>query len=66
MANLDPIKSPTGPSQAADEFLAVGMEAQNQALRRRPNYEIGIWYDIDQELAPLHFAIDYALFGRIS
>jgi hypothetical protein len=54
-------RNPAAPSQDADEFFAARMEAQNQALLRRPTYEIGICcYDIDQELAPLYFAIDYA------
>jgi hypothetical protein len=35
-------------------------------LRHTPSVGIGIWYDIDQKLAPFYFAIDFMLFDRIS
>jgi hypothetical protein len=62
----DPIRSPEGPGKAADEFFAARMRAQNEILRRHPAGETGIWYDIDQELAPIYFAIDYIMFDQIS
>jgi hypothetical protein len=66
IATLDPIRSPEGPSEAADEFITTRHKAQTEILRRRSTGEIGIWYDIDQQLAPAYFAIDHALFARIS
>jgi hypothetical protein len=66
IVSLGPIRSPEATIEAADEFMAVRHKAQTEILRRRSAGEIGIWYDIDQQLAPAYLAIDHALFVRIS
>jgi hypothetical protein len=66
IASLGPIRSPEATSEAADEFIAARHRVQTEILHLRSPGEIGIWYDIDQQLAPAYFAIDHALFVRIS
>jgi hypothetical protein len=66
VAALGPIRSPEGPSEAADEFVDARYLVQTEILGRRPDGGRGIWYDIDQQLAPAYFAIDHILFIRIS
>lgn len=65
VAALGPIRSPEGPSEAADEFVDARLSTQTEILRRRSAGGRGIWYDIDQQLAPAYFAIDHVLFARI-
>jgi hypothetical protein len=66
VAALGPIRNPEESSGAADEFVKARYNAQTEILGRRSDGERGIWYDIDQQLAPAYFAIDHALFVRIS
>jgi hypothetical protein len=76
MTNLRKIESPEESDGAADRFWRLRMDSQNELLRLFPSLKpetlhhsqsagIGIWYDIDQTLAPFYFAIDYMLFDRI-
>ena len=43
------------------------MDCQTKFLQLYPSPKsgIGIWYDIDQTLAPAYFAIDFMLFDRV-
>jgi hypothetical protein len=77
MADLREIESPEESDTAADKFWELRMDSQNELLSLYPNLKpetlrhgqsagIGIWYDIDQTLAPFYFAIDYTLFDRIN
>jgi hypothetical protein len=60
---LGEIRSPQDSDRAADEFWHARMRAQNEMLRLNPALGTGILYDIDQALAPVYFAIDYALWS---
>jgi hypothetical protein len=77
MADLEIIESPEKSNAAADRFWVVRMSCQTEMLRRNPSIKpetlrhsssagIGIWFDIDQRLAPFYFAIDFMLFDRIN
>jgi hypothetical protein len=60
---LGEIRSPQESDRAADKFWDARMRAQNEMLRLNPALGTGILYDIDQALAPVYFAIDYALWS---
>lgn len=77
MGVLEGIESPEKSVTAADKFWTLRMGCQNrlldlypslkpEILRHAPTVGIGIWYDIDQNLAPFYFAIDFILFDRIN
>jgi hypothetical protein len=59
---LDPFN---GIQSADDRFWTFRLRIQDAVLRQSAR-ERGIWYDIDQELATVYFAIDYVLFEQIS
>jgi hypothetical protein len=76
-AGLDEIESPEKSDAAADKFLSMRLRSQSnllerdpslrpEVLRGYPNGGFGIWYDLDQKLAPFYFAIDFMLFSCIS
>jgi hypothetical protein len=77
MPDLRNIESPEESDATAYRFWSLRMDSQNELLRLYPSLKpeallhsqsagIGIWYDIDQTLAPFYFAIDYVLFDRIN
>jgi hypothetical protein len=47
-------------------ILGEAALVQTEILGCRSTGGRGIWYDIDQQLAPAYFAIDHVLFDRIS
>jgi hypothetical protein len=77
MTNVGKIESPGKSNVAADRFGRLRMRCQTELLRRNPGVRpevlrgslstgIGIWFDIDQELAPFYFAIDFMLIDRLN
>jgi hypothetical protein len=77
MVNVGEIESPEKSDAAASRFWMLRMGCQNELLRLYPSLKpetlrhdqsagVGIWYDIDQTLAPFYFAIDFMLFDRIN
>jgi hypothetical protein len=77
MTGLGKVESPEKSDAAAITFWRLRMAHQNELLRLYPSLKptmlrntpsagVGIWYDIDQTLAPFYFAIDFMLFDRIN
>jgi hypothetical protein len=77
MADLGEIESPEKSNAAADRFWEFRMDSQEEMLHRNPSIKpkmlhdipsdgLGIFYDVDDELAPFYFAIDFKLFDSIN
>jgi hypothetical protein len=77
MADLGEIESPEKSDAAADRFWELRMDSQGEMLRRNPSIKpemlhnissegLGIFYDVDEELAPFYFAIDFKLIDGIN
>ena len=49
-----------------EELLRLYPSIKPEPQRHSQSIRIGIWYDIDQTLAPFYFAIDYVLFECIN